>query len=178
VAYCGHCGGSVDDGATFCGQCGRPTTGTVTAMPGVGAMPSAELATWSPRALGFIIDVCLVIVIPVILRILGAAAKSSALYYLGELVSLALQIWFATQLGATGQTPGMRVAGLKCVSSTTGEPIGMGMGVVRWIAHILDTLACFVGWFFPLWDEKRQTFADKILSTQVIVVPKQAFSLT
>jgi len=50
------------------------------------------------------------------------------------------------------------------------EPIGAGMAFVRDICHILDSLACYIGFLFPLWDAKRQTFADKIIHTVVIPV--------
>jgi hypothetical protein len=60
--------------------------------------------------------------------------------------------------------------GLKLVSESTGQPIGPGMAFARDICHILDSLACFIGWLFPLWDAKRQTFADKIISTVVVPV--------
>ncbi len=56
------------------------------------------------------------------------------------------------------------------ISESTGEPIGPGMAFVRDICHILDSLACYIGWLFPIWDAKRQTFADKIVSTIVIPV--------
>jgi hypothetical protein len=42
----------------------------------------------------------------------------------------------------------------------------------------VDSIICYVGYLFPLWDQQRQTLADKIMSTVVVVVPKQAFSLT
>lgn len=32
----------------------------------------------------------------------------------------------------------------------------------------MDSLACIIGWLFPVRDAKRQTFADKILGTVVI----------
>jgi hypothetical protein len=31
---------------------------------------------------------------------------------------------------------------------------------------------------FPLWDKDKQTLADKIMKSYVIVVPKQPFSIT
>jgi RDD family len=37
------------------------------------------------------------------------------------------------------------------------------MAFVRDICHALDTLTFYIGWLFPLWDPKRQTFADKIM---------------
>ena len=31
-----------------------------------------------------------------------------------------------------------------------------------------DSIICYIGWLFPLWDSKRQTLADKIMKTVVI----------
>jgi uncharacterized RDD family membrane protein YckC len=94
------------------------------------------------------------------------------------LVAIVIGIWFSVQVGQTGQSPGMRVIGLKCISTQTGQPIGGGLGFVRSLAHIVDSLICYVGWLFPLWDSQRQTLADKIMKTVVVVVPTQRFSLT
>jgi uncharacterized RDD family membrane protein YckC len=68
--------------------------------------------------------------------------------------------------------------GLKCVSQTTGQTIGAGLGFVRYLATFLNGIICYVGWLFPLWDAQRQTLADKVMTTVVITVPKQSFSLT
>ena len=46
------------------------------------------------------------------------------------------------------------------------------MGVLRHFAHILDMLPCMIGFLWPLWDAKRQTFADKVIGTFVINQPK------
>jgi uncharacterized RDD family membrane protein YckC len=72
----------------------------------------------------------------------------------------------------------MRVIGLKCVSITTGQTIGVGNAIVRAIAHFVDSIICYIGWLFPLWDSQKQTLADKIMSTVVVKVPAQGFSLT
>jgi uncharacterized RDD family membrane protein YckC len=135
------------------------------------------LADWGQRASGILIDIAICIV-PVILAIIFVAAKVAVLGVLMYLVIIGLEVWFAVQVGTTGQSPGMRVVGLKCVSTTTGQPIGAGMGIVRWICHVIDGAICYIGWLFPLWDQKRQTIADKIVSTVVVTVPKQGFSLT
>ena len=39
--------------------------------------------------------------------------------------------------------------------------------MVRTIAHIVDSIICYIGWLFPLWDPKRQTIADKLVKTVV-----------
>ena len=73
--------------------------------------------------------------------------------------------------GTTGQSLGKRVAGTKLIKESTGQPIGFGFSVLRYIAHFLDALPLFLGYFWPLWDAKRQTFADKICSTVVLARP-------
>jgi hypothetical protein len=52
------------------------------------------------------------------------------------------------------------------------------MGVVRHFAHIIDSLICYIGWLFPLWDAQRQTIADKLVKTLVVAnQPKLSFSV-
>jgi uncharacterized RDD family membrane protein YckC len=134
------------------------------------------LADWGPRALGLLIDWAITLVVVVPLLVLGAAV-SGIFQILADLAGLVIAILFAVQVGQTGQSPGMRTIGLKCIGQTTGQPIGSGLGVVRAIAHLVDSIICYIGWLFPLWDKSRQTLSDKIMSTVVIRVPPQGFSL-
>lgn len=48
-----------------------------------------------------------------------------------------------------------------------GSAVGPGRLLLRDLAHLLDTVAVFVGWLWPLWDERRRTFADLLLRTEV-----------
>lgn len=159
---------------------------------GYGAAPGPErpyspwgtYAEWGPRALGLLIDYGIGVggwlAIWIVALILGAI--SNALFVivilLGGLALTAFHIWIAVQVGQTGASPGMRVIGLRCVGKTTGQPIGGGLGFVRSLAHIIDSLICYIGWLFPLWDREKQTIADKVMSTVVVEAPKQPFSLT
>ena len=129
------------------------------------AAASVPYANWAQRAGGFIVDY-----LPVwILDIIGFAIGHLAFSLLIDLVILAYTIYNRWYLaGTTGQSFGKKALNLKLVSEQTGQPIGPLMAFVRDICHILDSLACYVGWLFPLWDAKRQTFADKILNTIVI----------
>ena len=140
------------------------------------------LAQWPQRALGGLIDFIALAIPGWILYAIGGPKVDSTtgvttgpnvFYYLGVLYFLALSIynrWYRG--GTTGQTIGRGVAGVKLVKESTGQPIGMGMAFVRDIAHIVDSIICYVGWLFPLWDSKRQTLADKIVSTVVVTAPK------
>ncbi|MFE6688671.1 RDD family protein [Streptomyces sp. NPDC057743] len=110
----------------------------------------------------------------------ATAAQSSSstpvgailLILLGALIALAGGIFILVKEGSTGQTPGKKALGIKVVSEATGQPIGFGMAFVRKLCHIVDGLPCYIGYLWPLWDEKNQTFADKIVTTVVVQAPK------
>jgi uncharacterized RDD family membrane protein YckC len=71
--------------------------------------------------------------------------------------------------GRTGATIGKGVLAIRLLGYS-GQPIGAGLSFVRQLAHFLDSIACYVGWLWPLWDARKQTFADKIMSTVVVNV--------
>ena len=85
---------------------------------------------------------------------------------LASILVLAYVIWnYGYRQGTTGSSIGKSIMKFKVVSEKTGQPIGFGMSIVRQIAHIVDGIICYIGYLFPLWDQKRQTLADKIMTT-------------
>ena len=85
---------------------------------------------------------------------------------LASLLALAYGIWnYGYRQGTTGSTIGKSVMKFKVVSEKTWQPIGFGLSIVRQLAHIVDAIICYIGFLFPLWDAKRQTLADKIMTT-------------
>lgn len=72
--------------------------------------------------------------------------------------------------GRTGQSLGKRVMKIKLISEQTAQPIGAGYAFLRDIVHVVDG-AAYIGYLWPLWDEKRQTFSDKIMQTIVVDQP-------
>ncbi|MDH6140775.1 putative RDD family membrane protein YckC [Kitasatospora sp. GP30] len=84
------------------------------------------------------------------------------------LISLALGIWQLVNEGSTGQTLGKKTVGIRLVREHDGRPLGFGMAFVRKLAHFLDNFLCGLGYFWPLWDDKSQCFADKVTSSLVI----------
>ncbi|RZS82879.1 putative RDD family membrane protein YckC [Motilibacter rhizosphaerae] len=134
-------------------------------------------ASWGQRALGTLVDAGLVIggyiVVFVVAGIIGhvSGVLGGLLFFLGFLAVLALAIWNTVwKQGTTGQSIGKGVAKIKLVREVDGQVLGPGMSFVRQIAHFLDSIPCYVGYLWPLWDPKRQTFADKILQSVVIPV--------
>ncbi|MER6192435.1 RDD family protein [Streptomyces cyaneofuscatus] len=130
-----------------------------------------ELAHWGLRAGGLIID-GLIIGAPYLLLVgIGGAMGDAAggiLALLGFLVMIGLTLWQLYQEGTTGQTIGKKAVGIRVLREADGRPLGFGMAFVRRLAHFLDSIACYIGWLWPLWDEKKQTFADKVCSSVVI----------
>jgi uncharacterized RDD family membrane protein YckC len=75
-------------------------------------------------------------------------------------------VWnFGLRQGRTGSSIGKSVLGLRVVDVHTVEPIGFWRSVIRQLAHAVDVLSLGVGYLWPLWDPKGQTFADKLVST-------------
>lgn len=86
--------------------------------------------------------------------------------WLGGLAYLIWNVGF--NQGRTGQTWGKRVVGISVIAEQTRLPLGVGASIGRQLAHIVDALPCYLGFLFPLWDAKSQTFADKMLHSIVI----------
>ena len=129
------------------------------------AVSPAAYANWGLRVGAYLIDYAPIFV----LELIGVMVHNVAFSLLVLLASIGWWIYNrCIQAVRTGQSLGKRTVGLRLISESTGAPIGPGMAFVRDICHILDSLACYIGWLFPIWDAKRQTFADKIVSTVVI----------
>ncbi|MGH3491675.1 MAG: RDD family protein [Sciscionella sp.] len=159
-----------------------------------GSDPRQDLATWGPRVGAYLLDVLPVIVLAIVATVVfvtnstyqtvrtatsisvtstGTAPGAviiAVLCYLLMFVWLIYNRWY--KAGTTGQSWGKKVVGLKLIGIGTDRPIGGGMAFVRDLAHIIDGLPCYIGYLSPLWDMQRQTWADKMVSTLVITVPK------
>ncbi len=158
--------------------------------PAIRALPTESYTPWLTRVLAFIVDnipVAIVVGIGYLIQMLTMekSCVTSAYQYgdnqycvsqpstIGTLVywvlwlaALAYAVWnYGYRQGTTGQSIGKSVMKFKVVSEKTGQPIGFGPSVVRQLAHFVDSIICYVGYLFPLWDAKRQTLADKIMTT-------------
>lgn len=111
--------------------------------------------------IGLILVFCIVVAI-------DSAALSLVFTVVGCLALLGFCVWNSGYLqGTTGRSLGRRVARTKLVNVDTGQPVGFGWAVARQICHVLEF---GIGYLRPLWDGKRQTFADKVVRTVVVRV--------
>jgi uncharacterized RDD family membrane protein YckC len=119
------------------------------------------LANWPKRAVGALIDGVIVSVPYWVLIKLGSFGLALVVLTAGTAYLQYLQ-------GKTGQTPGKRVMHTKLLREADGLPLGFGVAFGRALLHIVDVLPCLVGFAWPWWDAKKQTFADKIVESVVI----------
>jgi uncharacterized RDD family membrane protein YckC len=172
----------------------NPYGGQPYGQPSYGVPQGVTFAHWGKRVGAYLIDwiIAFVAYIPAFIGLVIAGASSevdpitqeptmtdasAGLVVLLMLISgvlwLAYFIWnYCVKQGRTGYTIGKGILGIKLVKAETGQPIGAGMAFVRNLAHILDSIPCNIGYLWPLWDAKRQTFADKVIGTYVIDQPK------
>jgi uncharacterized RDD family membrane protein YckC len=156
------------------GQYGAPESyGGASAPPSqYAATPGAAYASWISRVGGYFLDLLVIGVPALIIIFIGLAighGVGQALAVLGYIAAVGFGIWNVVfRQGTTGQTIGKQIIGIKLIRELDGQPVGAGMSFLRALAHILDSLACYVGWLWPLWDAKKQTFADKVCNTVVV----------
>jgi uncharacterized RDD family membrane protein YckC len=165
------------------------------ALYGADAPIRTIYASWGKRVLAYLVDSLFgaLFAIPAIIgyvQIIGSAETTTDAYgtqtasfddvsstSIGLLaIGLVLSLLFGVynvyiRQGRTGYTFGKTVVGIKLVSEATRQPVGPLMAFVRSLAHIVDGF-CYVGYLWPIWDAKNQTFADKIMNTIVVVQPQ------
>jgi uncharacterized RDD family membrane protein YckC len=144
---------------------GPPPAATYTPPQG----PSGPRANFGQRLGAYLIDV---IILAIPYGILLAIQLEPAVAYL---ISLVIGIaYFAYFEGsASGQTPGKRVLKIRVIDYNTGAPIGMGRALIRYVARIVSSIPCALGYLWMLWDREKQTWHDKLATT--VVVPQSAY---
>ncbi|HEX4588008.1 MAG TPA: RDD family protein [Mycobacterium sp.] len=100
----------------------------------------------------------------------GASTLGQVSIAITGILALVYWIWnLGYRQGTTGSSIGKSIMKFKIVSEKTGQPIGFGMSLLREVIYWVSAGLCFgilwlVAVLFPLWDPKRQTLVDKILS--------------
>lgn len=161
----------------------EPATATVFSVPAP-VSGAFALASWSQRVGAALVDLLVLLPTWAGCVLLGVTAKpvvvsaDASLHGgftgvgllglgVGALYALLVGLWQLSRQGAGGQTLGMQAVGIRLVREADGQVLGFDGAVIRALAHLFEF---GVGFFLPLWDDKRQTVADKLCRTQVVVV--------
>jgi len=149
--------------------------------------PGAELAGWGARVGAALLD-GLVSGIPGIVGyaifIANVASRSEnpypddnpqpwaiIVFVIGGLISIGLWAWNRViRQGRTGQSIGKSALRNKLVGSDTYQPVGPGKAILREILRFIFDQACLLNSLWPLWDDQKQTWHDKIVNTYVVKV--------
>lgn len=162
---------------------GQPPYGAGYGQPATGY----DYAHWGLRVAAFLIDnaISAVLVIPAFIALVASMSTTTSpdgtvtttssgsgalagLCLLGGLLSLAFTFWNLWRQGTKGWTVGKQAVGIEVLREQTGQYLGGWLSVGRQFAHVADNITCYLGWLWPLWDAKRQTFADKIVGSVVV----------
>ena len=165
------------------------------AIYGYDAPDRVLYATWGRRVLGYLVDAFFGVVASIPLYVgyamlvsetswitdlngekqidsVDASPATIGMLVLGAVVTLGFNFYnVVIRQGRTGYSLGKTAVGIRLVKASTGEPMGAGLCFVRQLAHYVDSLACYLGWLWPLWDARHQTLADKIMGTVVVIQP-------
>jgi uncharacterized RDD family membrane protein YckC len=99
----------------------------------------------------------------------GAIQLSPAAIFSFWLFSLLVAAgYYVSFWGTSGATLGMRLFELRVVDVNTGQPIGIGRAILRYIGLLVAALPCWIGLIWAAFDPRVQGWHDKIASTVVL----------
>lgn len=145
---------------------------------GYGYAPPGQPAGWPIRVGASILD-SLIVSIPAIVGAILSLVIDGDKEQLGPgggiaigagfLLAFLVWVWNRViQQGRTGQSFGKKLTGLKVVHSQTGQLIGIGPNLGREILAQIFNQLCILNVLWPLWDDKQQTWHDKVVNDIVI----------
>jgi uncharacterized RDD family membrane protein YckC len=137
---------------------------------GAPAGPSGPRADFWYRLGGFLIDVGILYIVGLVIGVIFRGSLVSQI-----LISLAVGIAYSVYFigSGSGQTPGMRLLGIRAIDARTQGRVDYGSAFIRYLVGIVSQLPCYLGYFWMLWDRERQTWQDKVAGT--FVVPTSAY---
>ncbi len=114
------------------------------------------------RSMALFLDV---ILLSIVCGMLGLMENGPGIFF------MAIMFYQVALLAWRGTTIGKIILGLKVVR-LDGSPLSFGVVFVRTLASVFSVLILFLGYFWALWDDEKQTWHDKIAGTVVVKVPK------
>jgi uncharacterized RDD family membrane protein YckC len=86
-----------------------------------------------------------------------------------ELVGFAAELlYFVLLWSKLGGTLGQRALGLHVVDAATGQNIGIGRAIGRFVGYLISSFALGIGLIWAAFDPRKQGWHDKIASTYVV----------
>jgi len=126
-----------------------------------------------PRPAGFWVRALAMMIDGVILAIVGTPL---VYLYFNDLVAYQLTSWivsfsyFALLQPRMGGSFGKKAMGLRLVSEDLG-PVTPGQGILRYFMSMVSGMFLFLGYLWVVFDERKQSWHDKVARTLVVRAP-------
>ena len=126
------------------------------------------------RAGAVLIDtiIAMIIMVPLIYVFYGeffAADDLSSLdakgLFIENIIPIVLTVFFWTVFKAT---PGKMAVGCEIVNAKTGEKLGIGRSIVRYLGYFISTLPLGLGFLWVVFNKRKRGWHDLIAGTVVI----------
>src|SRR2546428_12746755 len=114
------------------------------------------------RFFAYLIDAVLLTIVTYILGLVLRDAGG----FVSFVINIAYFVYFWSSMGG-GQTPGMRVFGLRVIR-TDGSALTITQALIRWVGLFVSILVIFIGVIWVAFDPNKQGWHDKIASTYVV----------
>jgi uncharacterized RDD family membrane protein YckC len=141
--------------------------------PEGGPAPGVEFGSPGSRLVGYIVDMIVQFGLSLAL-LLGAGILGAIFVPLGALAFVAgivfLFIYFPFFWVRSGQTPGMRLTGIKVVRDKDGGPVGWGSAFLRLIGYWISAIVFYIGFIWIFIDKRKRGWYDLMAGTCVIKV--------
>jgi uncharacterized RDD family membrane protein YckC len=122
---------------------------------------------WRRFAAAFVDGLLLGILNGILMAMLGRNAGNGV----STLIGLAYFTYF--EGGASGQTLGKKLLGIRVIDLRTGGSIGYGRAFIRYVGRFVSAIVLLLGYLWMLWDKEKQTWHDKFAGS--VVVPEAAY---
>lgn len=82
---------------------------------------------------------------------------------------VATLLYHTLLIGRSGQTLGKKAVGVRVVDASNGTVIGTGRALGRYLfAMFISGNICALGYLWAIWDGRKQTWHDKVVSSVVV----------
>jgi uncharacterized RDD family membrane protein YckC len=135
---------------------------------GGGRGPSGPRASFVERFGAVLVDVILVVIVGIVFRGLFGSPLAAPINFV-----LGVAYYVYLEGSPSGQTIGKRMMNIRVLDYERGGGIDYGRAAIRYFGRLLSGLPFFLGYFWMLWDDERQTWHDKLAST--VVVPTSVY---
>jgi uncharacterized RDD family membrane protein YckC len=147
--------------------------------PEGGPAPGVDFASPGSRLVAYIVDGLVQFGLSIVFLLVGTVLLA-IFWPLGIIAYVAaglfLLLYFPYFWQKSGQTPGMKLMGVKVVRDADGGPIGWGPAILRLIGYYVSAAVFYIGYIWIFIDKRKRGWHDLIAGTVVIQAPNDLLS--